>query len=136
MACQNICENELKKEHLTIKLFESPTPFILIKQLNTITENFSELLSESLNYTSNDNLGRHLVLSTLENGDIYIKEEDWTANEYEYDLHKHHRKKSKKLDINNVECNDNNNCTIPTINDDNRVVQETCCSYNFWNCFK
>lgn len=76
-------------------------------------------------------LGRHLALSSMQNGDIFIKECNCE------DSHHNHHHKSKRLEISTIECkedDDSNNSTMPV--NDKGVIQETCCSYNYWNCFK
>jgi hypothetical protein len=51
IACESIC-NEIQKEHLTLKLFESPSPLVLHRQLSIITG--ITIISNTINNNHNN----------------------------------------------------------------------------------
>jgi hypothetical protein len=148
IACETIC-NEIDKEHLTLKLFESPSPEVLHQQLSIVTENFSHIISHSGIRASDGKLGKHLHLVISQNGDLKIEENN---NENSSKSSRRQRKNKQKRGSSSsssnsssskhqrqphafeISANDNKDDDDTNYDDAKTVQSNGCCVY--WNCFK
>ena len=153
IACETIC-NEIDKEHLTLKLLESPSPQVLVQQLSIVTENFSHIVSHSNVRPSNGKLGKHLHLVS-QNGDLKIEENNNTDNSSKNSRRRRKqqqhsnssggssrsssssRQRQRQPRVFEIDVNDNKDDDDTNANNhDDKTVQDAkgCCVY--WNCFK